>query len=179
MHRWHWRVAYDDGSSISQTEINPATGREWSSSHADIAKTKALILEPISDAWRVIVQVGAGERFVRFWRHYVYSNGPLAGQKYTTWVVGLEKNEHVFYNFFRQEDMVISSDKEHGSELRSGCSIHDWDQHIFVHMQSGERYARQKNGLKYIGKEVFYNFFRYSDKTMILTSNELGYEHVV
>lgn len=121
MHRWYWRAVYNDGTGISQLEINPETGLEYSSLHADMSKLVAIVMEPRDGkSNRVILQVGEGEKPIRFWRQYVFAMGPKAGQGSTCWVLGLEKNGVGVYAFFRPDDgsVVISTDFNGGSEFQ-------------------------------------------------------------
>lgn len=119
MDRWYWRAAYNDGTSVSQLEINPATGRQWSSEHVDFSKLAAIILEPRDGkSNRVLLQVREGERPKRFWRQYMAASGPATGARSTCWVLCLEKDGHQFCTFFRPDGtIVISTDYNGGSEF--------------------------------------------------------------
>ena len=112
MDRYIWKAYYNDGSFISQTEINPETGREWSSDHVPKEQLKAVCLEPTdTNARPILLQVKEGESFRRFWRRYFGTeNGEDRG---TCWVLVLEKNGVEVYTFVRPDgSIVISTDSE-------------------------------------------------------------------
>lgn len=113
MTRWKWIAYFKDGSRICQDEINPDTGRTWSTDHMDSSALKALVLEPQSGASRVVVQLREGEKLIRFWRHYKCTTN----EQDTCWVVGIEKNGIKFYNFFNPDGSVVVSSDSEGSEF--------------------------------------------------------------
>lgn len=119
MDRWYWRAVFKDNSSISQREVNPATGREWSSDDLDLDRLDAIVMEPLQAGQpRVIMQVRAGEKPKRFWRQYLNASGPNAGKRSTCWCLVLEKDGITFCSYFRPDGTIIlSTDYQNGSEI--------------------------------------------------------------
>jgi hypothetical protein len=123
MHRWFWKAVFNDDSSVRQGEVNPSTGREWSSDDLDLDRLVAIVMEPVQVGQpRVLMQVRSGEKPKRFWRQYLPANGPMAGKRSTCWALALEKDGTTFCVYFRPDgSIVLSTDFQNGSEFQVGA----------------------------------------------------------
>lgn len=120
MNRWAWRAYYEDGSTISQGDLNPDTGKEWSSDHLPMENLKCLALETMDgQSPRILVQRTMGMRINRFWRRYF--NASSGDDMGTCWVVELQPYDvpysMSFFAFFRPDGTYVLSTDSEASEF--------------------------------------------------------------
>lgn len=170
MHRWKWRGIYNDGSSIEQGTINPATNKNWSSDHLDLAKLRAVVYEPLDPGQpKVIYEIRPGEKFKRFWRQYHV----VGGASSTTWSFRLDVDDVSFFSFFRGNGSVVLTTNPEGSEFKSGNPNtiehgykwhHIMDKETFI--QNDSVFSLSKDG------KTIYSFIRETSPVQVLITTD-------
>lgn len=180
MDRWRWKAIYKDGTTISEKDINPETGRQWSSDHLDQSQLHALVMVPKREGLsQIVMQISPGDTMTRKWRHYKAANG--GGDLGTCHVLSLSKNGTAFYSFFRPNGKIIISFDLNASERHSENPIHldirrgATGEANTIELENGTTchvFKLTKNG------ESYYNFFM-PDKTIIISTDPEGYKFSV